>query len=119
MSASSDVASDWNFRVQEQRLIAVKTKNEKVRKAAVLDTLSGLMFAVDISSELAIEDLVVDKEYFADLKVYTSKNVDGVDKDLIGFFEALDVNQSMENFIRAYWLYPAKIKFEILGVEEA
>ena len=47
MSASLDLESDWNFRVFDKRLVVVKTKNESVRKVAVLDVLTNLMFAVD------------------------------------------------------------------------
>jgi hypothetical protein len=118
MSASLDSASNWNFRVFEKRLIVVKTKNENVRKAAVLDTLTGLMFAVEASSEVSMQDLAVDKEYFADLKIYTSKDSSGADKDFLGFFNDLDVNQNVENFIRAYWVYPGKIRFELTEIEE-
>jgi hypothetical protein len=118
MSASLDSASDWNFRVQEQRLVVVKTKNDKIRKAAVLDTLSGLMFAIEIPNEVAVEDLIVDKEVFANLKVYTLKDASGVEEDFVGFFKDLDINQTMENFIRAYWVYPGKIRFELIEAEE-
>ena len=54
----------------------------------------------------------------ANLKVYTAKNVASVDKDFINFFEALDVDQSTEDFIKAYWIYPNKIRFELAEMEE-
>ncbi len=41
-----------------------------------------------------------------------------VDKDFINFFEALDVDQSIEDFIKAYWIYPSKIRFELVEIEE-
>jgi len=40
MSTSLDLEADWNFRVFDKRLIVAKTKNESVRKVAVLDVLT-------------------------------------------------------------------------------
>ncbi len=119
MSASSDLASKWNFRVLEKRLVVVKTKNENVRKVAVLDVLTNLSFAVEVPDMISIQELVADKEYLANLRVYTAKNVDGVGADFISFFEALDIDQSVDDFIRAYWVHPSKIRFELLDIEEA
>jgi hypothetical protein len=118
MSASWDIASDWNFRVFDKRLVVVKTKNESVRKVAVLDVLTNLMFAVELPDTISMQELSVEKEYLADLRVYTAKNVEGVDKDFVNFFEALDIDQSIEDFIKAYWVYPSKIRFELVGIEE-
>ena len=118
MSASLDVASDWNFRLFDKRLIVVKTKNETVHKVAVLDVLTNLTFAVEVPEIISMQELGVDKEYLANLRVYTAKNVKGVDKDFINFFEALDIDQSIEDFIKAYWIYPNKIRFELVDVEE-
>jgi hypothetical protein len=118
MSASWDISSDWNFRVFDKRLIVVKTKNESIHKVAVLDVLTNLMFAVELPDTISTKDLTVDKEYLANFRVYTAKNVEGVDKDFINFFEALDIDQSIEDFIKAYWVYPSKIRFELADVEE-
>ena len=118
MSASLNVASDWNFRILDKRLVVVKTKNESVRKVAVLDVLSNLTFAVEVPGMISMQELNVEREYLANLKVYTSKNLKGVDKGFVNFFEALDVDQSIEDFIKAYWIYPTKIRFELLDVEE-
>lgn len=118
MSASLDVSSDWNFRVFDKRLIVVKTKNETVRKIAVLDTLTNLMFGVDVPDMISMQELSVDEEYLANLRVYTAKDIQGVDKDFINFFEAVDVDQSIEDFIKAYWVYPTKIRFELIDLEE-
>jgi hypothetical protein len=118
MSASWDIASDWNFRVFDKRLLVVKTKNESVRKVAVLDVLTNLTFAVELPETISIQELIVDKEYLADLRVYTAKNVEGVDRDFVNFFEALDIDQSIEDFIKAYWVYPSKIRFELEDIEE-
>jgi len=118
MSASGDIAGDWSFRVFDKRLIVVKTKNESLRKVAVLDVLTNLMFAVELPDTISMQELSVDKEYLADLRVYTAKNVEGIDKDFVNFFEASDVDQSIEDFIKAYWVYPSKIRFELVDVEE-
>ena len=118
MSVSLDLESDWNFRVFDKRLIVVKTKNESVRKVAVLDVLTNLMFAVEVPDTISMKELNVDKEYLANLRVYTAKNVGNVDKDFINFFEALDIDQNIEDFIKAYWIYPSKIRFELVEIEE-
>jgi hypothetical protein len=118
MSASWGIASDWNFRVFDKRLIVVKTKNESARKVAVLDVLTSLMFAVELPDVISMQELSVEKEYLADLRVYTAKNVEGVEGDFVNFFEALDIDQSIEDFIKAYWLYPSKIRFELVEIEE-
>jgi len=118
MSASLDMESDWNFRILDKRLIVVKTKNESVHKVAVLDVLTNLTFALEVPDTISMQELIAEKEYLTDLKVYTSKNLKGVDKDFINFFEDLDVDQSIEDFIKAYWIYPSKIRFELVDVEE-
>ena len=113
-----DIESNWNFRVFDKRLVVVKAKNEDVRKVAVLDVLTSLPFAVEVPDLISMEEFTVGTEYLADLRVYTSKNLDGVDEDFTDFFEALDVDQSIEDFIKAYWIYPSKIRFELIDVEE-
>jgi hypothetical protein len=118
MSASLDVNNDWNFRVFDKRLIVVKTKNETVRKAAVLDVLTNLTFAVEVPDMISMQELAVDHEYLATLRVYTQKNVSDVDEEFVNFFEAIDVDQSIEDFIKAYWIYPGKIRFELVDTEE-
>ncbi|MGA2680824.1 MAG: hypothetical protein ABSF44_03385 [Candidatus Bathyarchaeia archaeon] len=118
MSASLDVESDWNFRVFDKRLIVVKTKSEKVRKAAVLDVLTNLMFGVEVPEMVSMGELSLEKEYLANLRVYTSKNVEGVDEEFVNFFEAVDIDQNIEDFIKAYWVYPSKIRFELIDLEE-
>jgi hypothetical protein len=118
MSASLDIESDWNFRVFDKRLVVVKAKNESVRKVAVLDVLTNLPFAVEVPGMVSMQELSVDKEYLANFRAYTSKNLEGVEKDFINFFEALDIDQSIEDFVKAYWIYPSKIRFELIDVEE-
>jgi len=118
MSASLDVENDWNFRIFDKRLVIVKTKNASVRKVAVLDVLTNLMFAIEVPDMISMDELAVDHEYLANLKVYTQKNANDVDKDFVNFFEAIDVDQSIEDFIKAYWVYPGKIRFELADLEE-
>ena len=118
LSASLDVESDWNFRILEKRLIIVKTKNESIHKVAVLDVLTNLMFTVQVPESIPLEQLTTNQEYLFNLRVLTSKSIDEVDKDFVGFFEALDIDQAMEDFIKAYWVYPTKVRFQLVEVEE-
>ncbi len=118
MSASLDVEGYWNFRVYDKRLVVVKAKNDGARKVAVLDVLTNLPFAVEVPEMVSMQELSVGKEYLANLRVYTSKNLEGVDENFTDFFEALDIDQSIEDFVRAYWVYPGKIRFELIDVEE-
>lgn len=120
MSASwsrSD-AAEWNYRVTDQRLIVIENKSLEVNKAAVLDVLTNLAFTVEVRERNVLESLEVSKEYDAELKVYTASNIKGVDKEFTNFFEALDVNQKMEDFIKAFWIYPTKIRFELADIQE-
>lgn len=119
MSAALDQDIDWNYRKTDQRLIVVKTKNEQVRKAAALDVLTNLPFAINIPESVSMENLEPEKEYLAQLKVYTAKDLEGIDVEFIGFFDALDVDQALEDFIKAYWVYPSKILFELAETEES
>ncbi len=118
MSTASNLETDWNFRVFDKRLIVAKTKNEMVHKVAVLDVLTNMMFAVEVPEMISMKDLEGDKEYLANIRVYTAKNLANVDKDFIDFFEALDIDQGIEDFIKAYWIYPSKIRFELVEIEE-
>lgn len=119
MSASLDSERAWNFRILDKRLVTVKTKAVPVGKIAVLDVLTNIMFTVHVLDEVKIENLAANEKYLFTLKVYTTKDASDVKEDFISFFEALDIDQSMEDFIRAYWAYPAKIRFELVEVEEA
>ncbi|HEX7483146.1 MAG TPA: hypothetical protein VF350_06740 [Candidatus Bathyarchaeia archaeon] len=118
MSATLNQDTNWNYRKTDQRLIVIKTKNENVRKAATLDVLTNLTFAVNVPENISMESLIPEKEYLAQLKVYTSKSLEGIDKEFINFFDALDVDQALEDFIKAYWIYPSKIRFELIDLEE-
>jgi len=118
LSATLDQDTDWNYRKTDQRLIILKTRNEQVRKAAALDVLTNLPIAINIPESIPMESLEQEKEYLAQLKVYTSKDLEGIDVEFVGFFDGLDVDQALEDFIKAYWVYPTKILFELAEVEE-
>ncbi len=119
MSAALNQEVEWNYRLTEKRLVIVKTKNESARKLAVLDVLSNLIFAVQALESIDMKTLKPNGEYVFTLKVNSSKKLEDVDRDFLAFFEAVDINQSFEDFIKAYWVYPAKILFELTEVEEA
>jgi hypothetical protein len=114
LSVSSDNGIGWIFRIFDRRTILVKAKNEQVQKIAVVDLSTNLPFSIDISKNVSIK---IEKTYFASLKVYTARNVSGVSTDALEFFEVLDVDQSIEDFIKMYWLYPKLIKFELVEAE--
>ncbi len=83
-----------------------------------MDVQTNLSFALNIPQEYDFDSLQTGKQYYATFKVYTSRDLQGVDGDFTNFFEALDVDQTPEDFIRAYWIYPAKVRFELQEVEE-
>lgn len=121
MSASLNVESGWNFRTLEKRLVVVKSKAENVGKIAVQDVLTNLMFTVEVHKDVSampITELSAGKEYLLNLKVLTSKNLDDVKADAISFFQAVDIEQSMDDYIKAYWLYPSKIRFQLVEAEQ-
>jgi hypothetical protein len=118
LSAALSQKTDWNYRVVEYRLIRVKTKNEAARRVAVVDILTNLPIALNVAPDLPMEKLQTGKEYLANINVYTSKDARGVSKDFQSFFQALDVNQGIEDFIKAYWVYPGKIRFLLTDAEE-
>ncbi len=118
MSASLNDQSEWNYRKTDQRLVIVKTKNENIRKASLLDVLTNIPFTINVPENTSMDDLQPEKEYLAHLKVYTSKNLEGVNEDFVNFFDAVDVDQDLGDFIKAYWVYPSKISFELVDVEK-
>ena len=118
MSASLNHEAEWNYRKNEQRLIVLKTKNDSVRKAAAVDVLTNLPISINIPDGISLEELELGKEYLARLKVYTSKDLEGVDMEFFNFFSALDVDQAFEDFIKAYWVYPSKMRFDLSDLEE-
>ena len=117
MSVPLDTNTNWIFRIFDRRVISVKAKNEEVRKAAVIDAVTCLPFTIEVPNEMSLNDLELEKAYNASLKVYTARDVDGVPSDMISFFKVLDVDQKMDDFIKAYWLYPKLIRFELSDIE--
>ncbi|MGE5555413.1 MAG: hypothetical protein ACM3UY_04000 [Methanocella sp.] len=121
LSASLNTESEWNFRKLDKRLVTVKSKAPSVGKVAVLDAQTNILFMVQVNpgvSATPIEQLEIGKEYLFNLKVETSKDLSGVKADAVSFFEALDIDQTTEDFIKAYWLYPTKVRFQLTEVEE-
>jgi hypothetical protein len=116
--SSLDAANKWNFRIYDKRLVIARTINKGVSTVTVLDVLTNIPFTLETPNIAFLKTLILGKEFLADLKVYTSKNVEGVAADFTNFFEALDIDQEIEDFIRAYWIYPDKIRFELVDVEE-
>ena len=88
-----------------------------MRKLATVDLVTNLPFAIDVPVEVDFESLEVAKEYFASMKVYTAQKIEGVPADFLDFFEVVDVDHSMDEFIKAYWLFPKMIKFELVEAE--
>jgi hypothetical protein len=117
LSVSSENSIDWVFRIFDRRTISVRAKNEQVNKLAAVDLLTNLPFGADVSKNVSLDNVEIEKAYFASLRVYTARNVTGVLADAVEFFEVLDVDQSMEDFIKMYWLYPKLIKFELVEAE--
>ena len=117
MSVSSENSNEWVYRIFDRRTISVKSKNEKARTIAAIDILSNLPFALKVSQSMPLEKVEVEESYFASLKVYTAQKVPGVSQEFVEFFTVLDVDQSIEDFLRAYLLYPKLIKFELVEAE--
>jgi hypothetical protein len=117
LSVSSENRLDWVYRIFDRRTVSVKAKNDQVRKIAAVDLLTSLPFAVEVPLDVPMETLKIEKAYFASLKVYTARNIEGTASELVEFFEVLGVDQSMEDFIKAYWLYPKLIRFELVEAE--
>ena len=88
-----------------------------MRKAVAIDLLVDLPFSFEISENIPVASVEVEKRFSATLKVYTSKNVEAVEGEFVEFFEVLDVDQSFENFVKAYWIYPKHITFELMEIE--
>ncbi len=118
VSSSAD-AVDWVYRIFDRRMMSVKAKNETVQKVAAIDLLTNLPFSADVVSGEVMQKLETDKVYYASLKVFTARNVSSVVPEFVEFFTILDVDQSIEDFIKAYWLYPKLIRFELADAEPA
>ena len=88
-----------------------------MRKIAAVDLLTNLPFSIELPSDVSLDSVEAEKAYFASLKVYTAANIDEVPAEYTEFLRVLDVDQSTEDFIKAYWLYPRLIRFELVEVE--
>ncbi len=117
MSTSPEKENNWVYRIFDRRPVSVKAKNEQVRKIAAIDVSTNLPFAIDVPAEVSLDDVEVEKAYLAALKVYTARNIEGVAPEYNEFFNVLDVDQAIEDFIKAYWVYPKHIRFELVEVE--
>ncbi len=118
MSASSSSGDgDWNYRVFAQRSILVKAKNENLRKILATDVPSSLPITFEVAEDVSMDSMDAEKEYLASLKVYSLRDVTGVEQKYIEFFEVLDVDQTVEDFITVYWIYPNHIKFVLSEIE--
>jgi hypothetical protein len=95
----------------------VKAKNSEVRKVSVVDVLTNAPFPLEVPADFPLESLDLQQGYYATFKVYTMKNVKDVGSDFVEFFAEVDVDQSVEDFIKAYWLYPNYIRFELVEAE--
>ena len=117
LSVSSENRIDWVYRIFDRRTISVKAKNKEVRKIAAVDLLTSLPFGIEVPADVPLDEVAAEKAYFASLKVYTARNIGDASPEYVEFFEVLDMDQSMEDFIKAYWLYPKQIRFELVEVE--
>ncbi len=117
LSISSKNSQGWVYRIFDRRTVSVKAKNEDVRKIAAIDLQTNLPFGIEVPEAVPMQNIEIDKAYFALLKVYTAQNVNDVPPENMDFFKVLDVEQSMEDFIKAYWIYPKLIKFELVEAE--
>lgn len=109
--------ADWNFRIFAQRTVIVKAKNVSGKKLVANDVLSKTPLTIEVPEDVPTEFVGVEKEYLASFNVYTLRNSAGIDKGYIEFFEVLDVDQSVEDFLRVYWIYPNHIKFVLAQIE--
>ena len=117
LSGSLDKQSDWNYRTIDSRRILVKGKSDDLRKISAIDVLTGLPFPLKAPTDFNTQSLEKEKGYFVTFKIYTLKKVEEVPADFVEFFKVLDVDQKTEDFIKAYWLYPRYIRFELVEAE--
>lgn len=109
--------SDCNYRVSATRPILIKAKNDRMRKAIAIDLIVNLPLAFEISQSVPVKSVEVGKEFSVTLKLYSSKNVEGVDAEFVEFFEVLDADQRFDDFVRAHWMYPNYIAFDLTRIE--
>jgi hypothetical protein len=117
MSASLDEQGDWNYRSLDSRRVVIKGKSNEVRKVSIIDVLTGLPLPLEVPTEFDMQSLDIEKGYYVTFKIYTLKKAEGVPADFVEFFQVLDVDQKTDDFIKAYWLYPSYIRFELVEAE--
>ncbi len=117
LSISPKLQNEWNFRIIASRQIIVKGNNPQVRRISAIDVLTKTPFPLEVPKDFPLDTLKIEKSYYVTFKVYTLKDMKNMTADFIEFFEAVDVDQSIEDFIKAYWLYPDHIKFELAEAE--
>jgi hypothetical protein len=118
MSASlGSKDTDWNFRIFAQRTVQIKSKNVDQRKIVADDLNTQIPLTFNVSEDIPIEPVEIEKEYLATFNVYTLRDTEGIDEGYVEFFEVLDVDQSIDDFIKVYWTYPSHIKFILTGIE--
>ena len=117
MSGSLDEQSDWNYRTLDSRRILVKGRSDDLRKVSVIDVLTGLPFPLEAPTDFKTKSLEKEKGYFVAFKIYTLKKAEEGPADFVEFFKVIDVDQKTEGFIKAYWLYPCYIRFELVEAE--
>jgi hypothetical protein len=117
LSVFANDTNEWVYRLFDRRTITVKAKNEEVRKIAAIDVMTRTPFGIEIPENVPIVKVEIEKSYYASLKVYTARKTEGIAADYVNFFKILDVDQSIEDFLKAYWQYPKLIKFELTEIE--
>jgi hypothetical protein len=55
------------------------------------------MFAVEAPKMVSTVNLTSEKDYLMNLRVYTSKNLEAVEGNFVNFFEAVDIDQNIED----------------------
>ena len=109
--------TDWNFRIFAQRNVQIKAKNADSRKIVATDLLTKTPITIKIPQEVPIEPIEIEKQYIVSLKIYTLKSIEGIDERYVEFFEILDVDQSIDDFIKIFWTYPNHIRFVLAEIE--
>jgi hypothetical protein len=84
---------------------------------AAIDLVTNLPFAIEVPHSISLDSVDLENAIYASLKVYTAENIGGVPQEYVEFFKVLDVDQSIEDFIKAYWLFPTLIRFELVEME--
>lgn len=117
MSAALNRGSDWNYRINASRQVTVKAKNDTVRKISAIDVLTNLPFPLEVPQDFQMGTVDVGKAYFVTFKVYTLKKAPDLSSDFVEFFQVLDVDQPVEDFLKAYRLFSNYIRFELVEAE--